>query len=68
MGNFYVNKNTDEHNNHEVHRDDCIFLPSPHNRELLGWFTTSKDAVAAAKKKYSKVDGCWFCCPESHQR
>ena len=45
-----------------------IFLPLIHNRERLGWFSTSKEAVAAAKNKYSKVDGCAFCCPESHKR
>ena len=68
MSLFYVNKNTDEHNNHEVHCDNCDFLPLIHNRERLGWFSTSKEAVAAAKNKYSKVDGCAFCCPESHKR
>lgn len=68
MSIFYVNKNTDEHNNHEVHRDDCVFLPEPQNKEYLGYFNSSFDAVTAAQRKYARVDGCWFCCPESHKR
>jgi hypothetical protein len=67
MNDFYINKNADEHDNHEVHRNDCIFLPSPHNREMLGCFNTSQKAVIAAQRKYARVDGGWFCCPESHK-
>ena len=56
---FYVNKNTDAQGNHEVHRENCDYLPRPENREYLGFFSNSYDAVR---------DGCWHCCPESHTR
>ena len=67
MNNFYVNKIADEHNNHEVHCEDCIFLPIPRNRIKVGRFNTSREAVVVAQRKYIRTDGCWFCCPESHK-
>lgn len=65
---FYVNKNTDAQGNHEVHRENCDYLPRPENREYLGFFSNSYDAVRAARRKYLTADGCWHCCPESHTR
>ena len=67
MNDFYVNKNADEHDNHEVHCEGCIFPPDVRSREMLGRFNTSQEAVIAAQRKYARVDGCWFCCPESHK-
>ena len=65
MNNFYVNKIADEHNNHEVHCEDCIFLPIPRNRIKIGRFNTSREAVIVAQGKYIRTDGCWFCCPKT---
>lgn len=66
---YYVNKiNTgNPHYNHEVHKDSCTYLPSPLNREYLGYFVSCKDAITKAKEKYSNVDGCAVCCPECHK-
>lgn len=66
---YYVNKiNTgNPHYNHEVHKDSCTYLPSPLNREYLGYFASCKDAITKAKEKYSNVDGCAVCCPECHK-
>lgn len=66
---YYVNKiNTgNPHYNHEVHKDSCTYLPSPLNREYLGYFALCKDAITKAKEKYSNVDGCAVCCPECHK-
>lgn len=44
------------------------YLPSVENRIFLGYFTNGKEAVREAKKHYSNVDGCFFCCPEAHTR
>ena len=52
---FYVNKNEQWTGEHEVHRADCAWLPDAANRIYLG-------------KYYTRVDGCCFCCPESHTR
>lgn len=38
------------------------------NRIFLGYFANGKEAVREAKKHYSNVDGCFFCCPEAHTR
>lgn len=69
MSNFYyVNKNAQPTGEHEVHTLGCKYLPSDGNRIYFGVFTNSKDAIREAKKYYSNVDGCFFCCPESHTR
>ena len=65
---YYVNKNAQATGEHEVHASGCKYLPSEENRIYLGFFTNSRDAIRKAKKYYSNVDGCFFCCPESHTR
>ncbi|SFI35140.1 hypothetical protein SAMN05443292_2209 [Halpernia frigidisoli] len=61
MKNYYVNKNAQSNGYHEVHEETCTRLPDVNNREYLGTFYNCKDAVDAAKKKYSKSDGCYYC-------
>lgn len=63
---FYVNKNAQLNGDHEVHRATCSWLPDTENRIFLGEFSSSQEAVRAAKKYYTRVDGCVHCCPESH--
>lgn len=65
---FYVNKNAQPTGEHEVHRATCSFLPDASNRIYLGDFATSQAAVQEARKYYSCVDGCAYCCPEGHTR
>lgn len=65
---YYVNKVAQPTGEHEVHNSSCSFLPSLENRILLGYFSNSKDALMEAKKYFSNVDGCFFCCPESHKK
>lgn len=63
---FYVNKNAQPNGDHEVHRYDCSWLPDMENRIYLGDFSTSQAAVREARRYYTKVNGCYYCCPESH--
>lgn len=49
---FYVNSNAQPNGDHEVHRSDCSWLPSAENRVYLGCFSTSREAVNAARKYY----------------
>lgn len=63
---FYVNKNAQPNGDHEVHRYDCSWLPDMENRIYLGDFSTSQAAVREACRYYTKVNGCYYCCPESH--
>ena len=63
---FYVNKNAQTNGDHEVHRAPCSWLPKSENCLYLGEFTSSHQAVQKAKQYYNQVNGCYYCCPESH--
>jgi hypothetical protein len=63
---FYVNKNAQNNGDHEVHRATCSWLPESENRQYLGDFATSQEAVRETKKYYNQVNGCYYCCPETH--
>lgn len=63
---YYINKNAQANGDHEVHTSSCNYLPAPENRIYLGTFANCRGAVAAAKKFYSQVDGCYYCCNECH--
>ena len=67
--NYYVNQLTagNPNNNHEVHTQDCYFVPSESNRIYLGSFSSCMDAVQVAKNFYTNVDGCATCCPNCHR-
>ena len=67
-GFYYVNKIAQPTDEHEVHASSCRYLPSVENRICLGFFANGKDAVREAKRYYSNVDGCFYCCPEAHTR
>lgn len=36
MKHYYFNKNTDDKGRHEVHTEDCSYLPYPSNRTYIG--------------------------------
>lgn len=69
MYKYYVNKETtgNPNYNHEVHKEGCQWMPSTGNREYLGSFNSCSEAVQAAKKTYTNVDGCATCCPRCHK-
>ncbi|MBP2133389.1 hypothetical protein J2128_001343 [Methanomicrobium sp. W14] len=64
MTKYYVNDNTDNQGNHEVHKEGCSWLKLVVSSTYLGEFSSCKDAVAAAKKIYSTADGDIHCIPE----
>lgn len=63
---YYVNKNAQSNGDHEVHTENCYFLPNPENRKYLGEFSNCSDAVKEAKKSYSKSNGCKTCSNSCH--
>lgn len=65
---YYVSKQAQPDGYHEVHDEECQFLPQPNNREYLGIFASCYPAVVAARAKYDKADGCKFCSRECHTR
>lgn len=68
MAAYYVNKNAQSSGEHEVHTTGCSYLPNVENRKYLGDFSSCKPAVTEAKKHYSNVDGCYYCCNACHTR
>ncbi len=68
MERYYVNTNKQSNGDHEVHKESCTYLPGSFNRVYLGTFAKCSDAVEEARKKYEKVNGCFFCCFACHTR
>jgi len=66
MARYYVNKNAQSSGDHEVHAAGCSFLPDVDNRFYLGDFTNCHDAVREARKRYSQVNGCFYCSKPCH--
>jgi hypothetical protein len=64
MNNYYVNLNPQSNGDHEVHTDDCRYLPTIWNRKYLGIHTDCKPALEEAKKTYATSNGCKNCCPD----
>ena len=66
MNTYYVNKNPQSNGDHEVHKENCTYLPSVENRQYLGVFPTCHGAVQEAKKYYPQSNGCYYCSNECH--
>lgn len=66
MSIYYINKQAQSNGDHEVHKDDCTYLPSLANRKYLGDHLNCKSAVTEAKKTYTQSNGCKTCCPDCH--
>ena len=66
MAHYYVNNNAQPNGDHEVHKQDCTFLPLPQNRIYLGDFASCAPAVTEARKHYRQVNGCYFCAKPCH--
>lgn len=66
MKKYYVNRREQANGDHEVHHQDCPYLPSADNRIYLGEFSNCKLAVAVAKNHFDQVNGCRTCSSECH--
>lgn len=66
MARYYVNNNAQSNGDHEVHKQDCTFLPLPENRTYLGDFSSCSPAVTEARRYHRKVNGCFFCAKPCH--
>ena len=64
MPRYYVNNNQQPNGDHEVHKEGCPWMPS--SKIDLGVFSNCASAVAAAKRHYTKADGCAHCCAACH--
>jgi hypothetical protein len=61
---YYVHTKAQSNGDHEVHKQDCTWLPLPENRVYLGEFSNCFEAVIAARRHYTDVDGCHYCSRE----
>jgi hypothetical protein len=70
MPDYYANKNAQDDGYHEVHIDNgsCSHPPETKNRDPLGWHASCSGAVAEAKRRYGKADGCFYCVPSCNTR
>ena len=68
MPKYYVNDNAQPTGEHEVHKEGCKYLKEIISKTDLGNHYTCKEAITAAKKKYSNVDGCYYCCNDCHKK
>lgn len=64
MQRYYVNNRQQSNGDHEVHREDCNYLPS--DRKDLGYHSSCDSAVVEAKKTYSTANGCAICSKTCH--
>ena len=68
MPSYYVNRNAQDDGYHEVHENDCTQGADPKNQDDLGWHSDCSGAVSKARKSYTYVDGCAYCCEACHTR
>jgi len=61
MKEYYVNTSALINGDHQVHVEDCLLFPPPHNRILLGEFNDCEHAIEEARKNYQQVNGCIIC-------
>jgi hypothetical protein len=66
MPRYYVNDRAQSNGDHEVHQSGCSFMPEQSNRTYLGEFTNCWEAVQAARRHHSQVNGCFFCAKACH--
>lgn len=66
---YYFKNTTDEKGNHEVHTENCSWLPDLSNRTGIGYYSNCKEAIRAAKNKNlsKSFDGCYHCCNDCHK-
>ncbi|PEH48053.1 hypothetical protein CRM75_16205 [Enterococcus faecium] len=66
---YYFHNSVDEHYRHEVHTEDCTFLPDILNRTYIGLEDNCKDAISRASREHPTMsfDGCYYCCNPCHK-
>lgn len=67
MYRYFVNRNAQANGDHEVHMEDCSFIPNSESRIDLGLHENCKSAVEKAKILYKHADGCYYCTEECHK-
>ena len=66
MKRYYVNDNQQANGDHEVHDENCPYLPLIISKTNLGYHNTCESAVRKAKEKYPSANGCYTCSYRCH--
>ncbi|MXW19488.1 MAG: hypothetical protein F4X96_10060 [Gammaproteobacteria bacterium] len=66
MASYFVNDRAQHNGDHEVHREDCPYLPQIVSKTYVGEHLWCGPAVAAAKLKYPQSNGCATCSTDCH--
>lgn len=64
MARYYMNENSQNIGDHEVHKEGCCWLQKAKNRKYLGDFSDCHQALKVAKQYDPNADGCFSCCKE----
>lgn len=66
---YYFNNDVDDHYRHEVHEENCSYIPNILNRTLIGLEPSCSAAIKRANNAYptKEFDGCYWCCRECHK-
>lgn len=69
MKHYYFNINKDQHGRHEVHTEECSFLPNVSNRKYIGYANNCSEALekASAANPTMVFDGCFYCSKPCHR-
>lgn len=65
---YYINATPKIDGWYEVHAISCVQTSLIKTTVPLGEYTSCQEAITAAKLKYPKADGCYYCCKECHTR
>jgi hypothetical protein len=66
---YYVNDRALSSGAHEVHRQDCQYLPLIRSTSSLGKFDNCAEALLKAQAEYyPNSDGCAYCCINCRNR
>ena len=66
MAQYYVNQNQQSNGDHEVHVENCDFMPFEKNLLELGGHSSCSSAIEKAQENYNQVNGCRHCAPDCH--
>lgn len=64
---YFINNSAQYNGDHEVHVEGCRRLAMAQDVAYLGEFESASDALAVAKIRYAKADGCFYCCNSVHK-
>jgi hypothetical protein len=64
---YYVAIRPQTNEQHNVHKEDCPFLPCDNKRIYLGTFGSGEDAVKEGRKYFIRSNSCRFCTKDHNE-